>query len=458
MKIIIAGLGEAGVALVRALSVEGHEITVIDKDQSLVDSVTDRFSVNGVVGSGASQETLKKAGAEGADFFIALTHVDEVNLLCCMQAKNRGAAKTVSRLVMPDLAGDVDGLKKEYGIDYIVRPGRDIAEEISRNLGLPGFVKLEGLFGNTVTIIDINVTKDSCLAGNSLQYIRNNIRKDMLISTVIRNDRLHIPDGKFVIEAGDILTIAASGESLDEILSTLGIKKDPADKILMVGCGNTGEYLARRLIKDRRHLTILDSELERCRQLMNLFPEADVRCSKGDITDILEEEGIGKIGTIISMTDSDETNLVVSMYAWSKKVPSVITLVDKQSHVRLLHKVNIDITASPTELSVFRILHFIRNSAANSGNDGSGRYYGFYRVADGMADVMEFGIGSDFHALDVPISDKAFNIKKGILVSGVIRNGKLIIPTGDTRLEAGDKVLLTVPVAKGISRLSEAFD
>ena len=114
MKIIIVGLGETGITLVKALANDKHDITVIDKDSALVDSVTDEFSVNGVAGSGASKETLLKAGVQGADIFIALTHIDEVNLLSCMQAKNCGAVKTVARLQMPDLSADIDELKKEY--------------------------------------------------------------------------------------------------------------------------------------------------------------------------------------------------------------------------------------------------------------------------------------------------------------------------------------------------------
>ncbi|MBO4809380.1 MAG: Trk system potassium transporter TrkA [Lachnospiraceae bacterium] len=457
MKIIIAGLGEAGVSLVKALSTGDHDITVIDRDSALVDSVTDRFSVNGVVGSGASKETLLKAGAEGADFFIALTHIDEVNLLSCMQAKNQGARMTVSRLQMPDLASDVQALKEEYGIDYIVRPCRDIAEEIYRNLGLPGFVKLEGIFRGTVTLIDLNVMRDSPLADKSLAEIRKSIREDMLISTVIRNDKLFIPDGNFVVEVGDILTICASKESLDDILKTLGIKKDPAKSVVLTGCDLTGEYLARRLIAEGRKVTILEKEVGRCRELMGLFPEANVICSKGDTTAVLEEVGLGKIGTLISMTENDETNLVVSMFAWAKKVPSVITKVDKQSHVRLLHKVNIDITASPTELSVLKILHLIRNNEVLSGSAETGCYHGFYRVADGMADVTEFSVGSEFHALDVPLADKAFNLQKNVLVSGIIRDGKLIIPNGSSCLKAGDRLLLTAPVDKKIKALADAF-
>ena len=473
MKIIIVGLGETGITLVKALANDKHDITVIDKDSALVDSVTDEFSVNGVAGSGASKETLLKAGVQGADIFIALTHIDEVNLLSCMQAKNCGASKTVARLQMPDLSADVEALKKEYGIDYIVRPRIDIAEEIYRNLGLPGFVKLEDLFGDTVTVIDIAVMRDSCLKGRTPAYIRANICRDMLISTVTRGDKLFIPDGNFVLEEGDFLTVCVSDGGAEQVLSTLGVNRN-REGVMMVGCGVIGEYLAERLIKEGRQPVILENDIDRCRRLMDRFPTAHVAYAAGEITEVLADEGLAKTGTLISLTDSDETNLVISMFAWARQVPSVVTKVDKQSHVRLLHKVNIDITASPTELSLQRIMHYIRNrESRQSLRDVLGKnlklskhrpkendtefssYYGFCRVADGRAEVMEFGAGRDFKVLDTPIREKDFRLKKGILISGIIRNGELLIPTGDSCVKEGDRVLVTAPVEKGIRMLND---
>ena len=451
MKIIIVGLGETGTTLLRALSGDNHDITVIDKDKSLIDRVTDKYSVSGVVGSGASKETLMKAGVNGADIFVALTHIDEINLLCCMQAKKCGAGKTVARLQLPDLANDMASVRKEYDIDYIVRPRIEIADEIHRNMGLPGFIKLEGLFGDEVMIIDMSVMRDSPLAGRTLMDIRKNVRNDMLVGTVIRDDKLYIPDGSFTIEEGDSLTISVPGGSLNEILETFGIKRKSSDNVMMVCCGIIGDYLCGKFTKEGRKLTILENDIDRCRSLMEKYPTANVAYSDGEITEVLEEEGINKIGTLISLTSSDETNLVIAMFAWSKKVPSVITRVDKQSHVRLLHKVNIDITASPTELSVHRILHFIRNSE----NKAGGSYRGFYSVAEGKAEVIEFTADKNFKLLNIPIKSKEFKIKKNVLISGIIKNNNMIIPSGDSIIEEGDRVIITTGADKRIRSLDD---
>ena len=223
MKIIIVGLGSAGCSLVKALSASDYDVTVIDKEKKLVDEVTDEFNVNGIVGSGASAETLLKAGADTADALVALTHIDEINLLSCMQAKTIGTRRTAARLLLPDFVHEADSLKKQYNIDYFVKPKSDIAEEIFRNIGLPGFVKMEGFFGNEVQMIDLSVMPDSPLCDKSLIEIKQALNLNMLVSTVIREEELFVPDGTFVIKQGDQIGIVAAKADIPEILCKLGI-------------------------------------------------------------------------------------------------------------------------------------------------------------------------------------------------------------------------------------------
>ena len=163
MKVIIVGLGQTGNLLIASLANENYDIVVIDKERALVDAVTDKYNVNGVVGSGASRETLLKAGADTADAIVALTHVDEINLLSCMQAKSLGTSYAAARLLMPDFVHEQEELKKQYNIDFFVKPRPDVAEEIYRNIGMPGFTKLEGFWGNKVQLLNMNVLDNSVL-------------------------------------------------------------------------------------------------------------------------------------------------------------------------------------------------------------------------------------------------------------------------------------------------------
>ncbi len=376
MKIIVVGLGETGRSLIKLLEGSGNDVTVIDRDRTLVDTATDKYTVNGVCGSGASNDTLKKAGAGSADILIALTHTDEINLLSCMQAKALGARKCVARVLQPDLADEKELLKEEYNIDYLISPKEDLAGEIYRNIGLPGYVKLESCIEDEIFVLDLNVVGKSPIIGKSIQEIRENISSNLMIAVINRGKKTIVPKDPDVIEENDGLYIVVEKDHLDEAFASLGINRKKADNIVIVGGGITGACLARLLTKDKKKITILDDDLVRCRELMEEFPAARVSYAEGDITEVLEEERVEKADSIISLTDNDETNLVISMFAWSKGIRSVITRVDRQVHVKLLHKVNIDITVSPTELCVFRLMRFIDRQSG----DGS----------DENAEIMEF--------------------------------------------------------------------
>ena len=452
MKIIIVGLGRAGCYLVRAVSHENYDITVVDTDKKLVDEITDKYNVNGIVGSGASKETLMKAGADTADALVALTHIDEINLLSCMQAKTLGTRRTAARLLLPDFVHEADSLKKEYNIDYFVKPKQDIAEEIYRNIGLPGFVKMEGYFGDEVQMINLSVLEYSPICGKTLIEIKQSLNLDMLVCTVIRDEKLYVPDGTFMIETGDQVGIVAAKADIQNILDKLGILVDVSKNITIVGGGITCEYLTDMLIKDKKSITILENNLNRCRELMEKYPKIKVSYSEGDITEVLEEEHIGKKDVLVSLTDNDETNLVISMFAWSQNVPSIITRVDKPGHVKLLHKVNMDISVSSTELSVLKMLRFIRYYEMGDAKNDIGK---FYNIADGKAEVMEFVAGEGFSKLGMQFKEKQFRLKKGVLVAGIIREGRLIIPSGNSKIQAGDKVIVAATKKNQVRNLEE---
>ncbi len=452
MKIIIVGLGQTGTTLVSALSGDHYDITVVDKDRTLVDRITDKFNVNGVTGSGASKETLMAAGADTADAIVALTPIDEINLLSCMQAKALGTRRSGARLLLPDFVHESASLKKQYDIDYFVKPKSDIAEEIFRNIGMPGFMKLEGYWGDKVQIIDLNILSDSPLAGRKLSELKHSLNIDILVVAVIRDDKLSIPDGEFILKEGDNIAIAAAKESIAATLSTLGITKRSVRRIVMVGGGITGGYLLDMFNDKSLNITVLEKDVHRCRELMEKYPDIRVAYSGGEILDVLEEEHVSEADCIISLTDNDETNLVISMYAWSLNIPSIITRVDKPEHVKLLHRVNIDITVSATELSALKMIRFIRNYEMGDAENGIGK---FYNIADNRAEIMEFRATGDFAALNIPFADKNFRLKKDVLVATIIRGGRLIIPSGSSCIQEGDCVIIAAAKHCLIRNLNE---
>ncbi|MCR4990541.1 MAG: NAD-binding protein [Lachnospiraceae bacterium] len=383
MKIIVAGLGETGRSLIKLLEGSDHDITVIDRERSCVDAVTDRYKVNGVVGSSASADTLIKAGADTADMMIALTHADEINLLSCMQAKAVGTKYCVARLFMEDLIREEERLKEKYSIDHVIKPRVDLADEVYANIGLPGYIKIERLKDEDIYVLDLNTVGNSPLIGKTISSISETVSSDMVIGSVLRGKKTLKVKDDLEIKDGDTLYIAVKNDKLDKVLSSIGVVRDRIKHVVIVGGRLTEVYLANRLIYDKKRVTILDDDMERCRELMERFPSANVIYAEGDITEVLEEEKVYQADSVVSLTDNDETNLVISMYAWSKGISSVITRVDRQVHVKLLHRVNIDITVSPTELSVFKIIRYI--SAVSSPDQDENE-----KISDFITDLEKF--------------------------------------------------------------------
>ena len=250
MKIIVVGLGRTGHLLIQSMASENYDVVVIDKDRKLVDEVTDKYSVNGIAGSGASRETLMAAGAATADAIVALTPVDEINLLSCMQAKNLGTRYAAARITMPDFAKESEALKKEYRIDMIFKPREDVAEEIYRNIGMPGYTKLVGSWRNGIHLMDMNLLEDSPLCGRSLNDIKKTGNVNMLVVAVLRGGKLTIPDGNFVLEANDNLTLVISDRELSGTLEALGIQRKRVKKAMIVGGNTISEYLLAMMEKD----------------------------------------------------------------------------------------------------------------------------------------------------------------------------------------------------------------
>ena len=452
MKIIIVGLGQTGSMLVDELSHDQYDITVIDQDRSLVDKMTDKYNVNGIAGSGASKETLMAAGADTADAIIALTHIDEINLLSCMQAKALGTRRSAARIMSPDLVNEWESIRDQYKIDFLVKPKADIAETAFHNIGMPGFLKLEGYFGNNIQLIDMNILPGNAMVGKNLRDLRGLLHLDMLVVAAIREGKLIIPDGNFEIKEGDTLGIVTNKGNIASTLKSLGINVSSGKKIVIVGGGITTGYLLKLLSSPFRSITVLEKDPARCQELTQMYPQARIVYSGGEILDVLNEENVTGADTIFSLTDHDETNLVISMYAWSSGIPCVITRVDKPEHVKLLHRVNIDITVSMTEITVLKMVRFVRNYEMGDARNEIGK---FYYIADNKAEIMEFGATESFPSLGIKLSDKNFNLKKDVLITAILRNGEQIIPSGNTSIEAGDRVVITASKKNKIRNLKD---
>lgn len=454
MKLVIVGMSSIGSFLVKVLSDNPeYDVTVIDSSKAEIDRATDLYNVNGVCGSGSSRSVLLKAGADTADVIIALTPVDEINIMCCMMAKNCGTRYSAAMIHSPDIAEDTEYIKKLASIDYVINPRLAAAEEIEMQIGLPGKIKTDAVFGGSAVMLKTAVGRGSNLDGRSMAEVKQYFGGKMLIGTVCRNKKIFIPDGKFSLEGGDEIEIIAEKNSVADIIKKLGLPEAAADRVLIIGCGTTGYYLARCLSGRKKYLKIIDKDMAKCRRLAELFPNADIACIND--ADTLMRQDMKNIDVCVSLTGEDDRNMVNSLYAWSCGVRSIITRINSAKYEQLLNKVDIDITVSPAVTAAERILSFIRNVAFyNEKGDDIGQ---LRLISNGDAETIEFVAYDSCKMLDIPFASPDFKINKDVLIAVIIRNGETIIPDGKSVIKNGDRVIVVTKTGGRYNKLNDIF-
>ena len=454
MKIIVVGMSSIGSFLVKILSGNPeYDVTVIDSVQAEVDKATDLYNASGVCGSGSSRNILMKAGADTADVIVALTPVDEINILCCMIAKSCGTRYSSALIHRPDLVEDTDYFKKLASIDYVINPRLAAAEEIGLQIGKTGKVKTDAVFADNAIMLRTTIESGSPLAGKSMIEVKRFFSEKMLVGTVRRGKKIFIPDGKFTLEAGDEIEIISGKSSVPAILNSLGLPDASADKILLIGCGTTGYYLASRLIRMKKYVKIIDRDMARCRRLTELFPKTEISCIND--ADTLMQQDIKNFDVCVSLTGEDDRNLVNSLFAWSSGVRSVITRISSPQYEKLLRKTDIQITVSPVVTAAEKLLGFIRNIAFyNEKGDDIGQ---INLIADGGAEAIEFMAYDNCKALGKPFASPDFRLNKDVIIALIIRNGETIIPDGASCIKSGDRVIVVTKTGGRYNTLNEIF-
>ena len=439
MKIVVIGNGSVGDALVASICSEGHNVTVIDESADMVNSVVNKHDVFGVTGNGASIATQKEAGVPDCDVVIAVTPEDELNLLCCMIAKQLGAKHSIARVRDPGYLKQIDFMSKQMGIDMIVNPEYEAAREAARLIRFPAAMKLEKLARGQVEIVEIHISEDHPLIGLPLKDFKNKYSTSALICTAVRGDEVFIPGGDFVICEGDSISLAGSRQDINDLFVKIGILGKQIKKIMLIGGGKISQYLSAQLGKGYR-LKIIEKSAATCDQLAELFPSVTI--INGDAADpeILDEEGIRNTDACVIMTGNDQINLIISMLAASKGVNKVISKIASPTYARLSEDAGVDSYITPQLLIIAKVIRYLRG-LANRGEKGSlSGIKSLHKIADNRVEALEFEVAVDFETTGTPLREIKW--KKNILIAAVIRGGTVIYANGSTTLEVGDSVIL----------------
>ncbi len=293
------GGGKTAEILIQHLEKSNHDIIIIDKLKEVVESITNRYSVNGVCGSGASRAVLASAGADTADALISLTPIDEINLLACSMAKNFGTRYTVAEVEREELISDKAYLKEKFGVDYILTPKDLAASAVADQIYFNSANRVEPFFDSSVLLAEIIVEKDSILANAKLGSIKPLLKSDFLVFGVLRGDKLMVPKGEFELHPGDVIGIIADKNEMTNLFSRVDLVREPVRSVMLIGGGDLGETLANRLIKHKISVKLIEINRDRCEELMSAIPKANIIFGNG--TESLETDNRGEMTRFYSL-------------------------------------------------------------------------------------------------------------------------------------------------------------
>lgn len=450
MDILIAGAGKVGLTLARLLAAEGHDITIIDLNRTVLEEATEQFDAMAVCGNCASKDVLLQAGVENAELVIAATNADEVNLLCCMTAHGiNQKVHTIARIRNPEYAEQVMTMPEVFPLSMTVNPENQAAVEIERLLKYPGFLRRDTFAKGRVEIVELRIDGNSKLKDVTLSELSATVRCKVLVCAVLRQGAAVAPSGNFVLRQGDRIFVTAPTDTLTELLKNLGIITRPVRKVMICGGGRVSFYLARLLEKDGIKVHLIDRDRERCVHLAGLLKNTSVICGDCSSQGLLDSQGIDQIDALASLTGVDETNMITSLFGNSREVPQIITKLSRGESA-ITDALPLGSIICPKDLCSNSIVRYVRAMQNQTGAAVS-----VHTIADGQVEAVEFLVDGAAKNCGVPL--KKLKLKNNVLIASITRGAKTQIPGGDSSFDEGDTVVVVTSGRGVLQNFNDIF-
>lgn len=448
MKIVIAGCGKIGKTIIASLTAEGHSITAIDTNAKKLELMSDLYDIITVEGNAADTDALMEADIEKAELFIAITGSDEINMLACFMAKKLGASNTVARIRNPEYNDQSLGLLRQYlELEMAINPELLAARELYNMLKIPSAVNVETFSRRNFDIVELRLKEGSPICQKSLMEVRKKYPGQYLVGIVKRGDKIFIPDGNFVLQENDKIGITGSPQELFKLLKNLGVTQKLIKSVMIVGAGRTTYYLAKMLLSANTKVTIIEKNIERCREMSEALGGADIINGDGADIELLKEAGLENTDAFLSLTGMDEENILLAYSAMARDVGKVIAKVNRDEFEDIAEKVGLYTIVSPRKI-VANI--FVGYARALKNSLGS-KIETLYKLMGGAAEALEFEAQEDRYTR---VALKDLKIRPNTLVAGIIRGRKTIIPMGNDCILPGDKVVI-LTAGKRINDLAD---
>lgn len=438
-----------GLTLAEKLSAEGHDLTLIDSNQQVLDSSVERYDVMAVQGNCASMRVLEQADIKQADLLIAATNADEVNLLCCMTAHGLNSRlHTIARIRNPEYGRQIFTMRDVYQLSLMVNPEKQAAREIERLIKYPGFLQRDTFARSRVEIVELRIDEESRLKDVALRNLGGVVNCKVLVCVVCRGGEAFVPGGDFVLQAGDRLFVTADSETLTILLKNLGVITKKAKRVIICGGGRIGYYLAEQLVKNDVTVQLIERDENRCRELAGLLKGVYVIHGDASSQALLDSEGVADCDALVAMTGMDEMNMIISLYGKKRGVGQVITKVGHTDNTGIYDSLKLGSLICPKELSANNIIRYVR-ALQNS----EGAALTVHNIAEGKAEALEFVV--DEKTLHVGEPLKKIRIRKGVLIACISHGSQTEIPSGDSTFGERDSVIV---IAHGGTRLLQLND
>jgi len=448
MKIIIVGCGKVGYAIAKDLSVEnGADIIIIDEDQAALDKAVESIDAMFIRGNGLNFDILSEAGAKNSDLLISVTNKDEVNILCCISAKRLGTKHTIARVRNPEYAMDSDKFWNDLGVDMLINPEQETAREISRLLRFPAADGIDTFVGGRVELVFFKVSDaPEFFAGKSVEQIFHKKKFNIILAMIERDNAVFIPHGGDIFEARDIIHVLGRPSHIMDFFEIIGgIKTDKIKNAVIIGGGKITYYLVELLHRhsSATHIKIIDIDRKRCEELSETFPRCDVIHGDGTDEGLLLSEIAGYGEAVVCLTDRDEENTVIALYSMQLKKRKIIVKINHISKT-MVKNLRLGSIVSPENITSEQIARYVRRLSAEAveATSSISAVHKMFSDPEGKNEVeaVELNIILKYRCLGVPI--KNLKLKKGVLIGCVIRNSNIIIPSGESVIETGDRVII----------------
>ncbi|MBQ8978462.1 MAG: Trk system potassium transporter TrkA [Oscillospiraceae bacterium] len=446
MNIVIVGLGKVGETLAHQLAQDGNDIYAIDLDAKKIEDISNNEDhIMGFVGNGAVHSVQVEANIKDADHFIAVTGSDELNILCCIIAQKSGC-RAIARVRDPEYSAETSFLKEGLDLEMIINPEYTAAREIARILRFPSAMKIDSFADGRVELLKFKLPENSILENTKVMEVVTKLRCDVLICLVERTvngvTQALIPNGNFEIQSGDVLGIIASTQNAHAFFRKINYRTGSAKDVIVAGGGSIGRYLCRELVRDGVNVTLIEKDKRRSEELCTIEPDITVVNADATSKDLLMQYHVGEKDGFVALTNMDEENILLSLFAASQGKVKTIAKINRFDFDDIVKKLDLDTIIYPKNITADVIVRYVRAMKSAMGSSMKT----LYSISRDQVEAAEFEITQESRLTDRPIQE--LKMRPETLIAAVLRGRKVIIPRGPDMLKVGDSVVIVTKMKR----------